>query len=680
MGRLRTFLLVTVACGSLAACKSSGSSGGDGGAEDDGGGGTGTCTGGVDKSIDPDTAIDLAATKAEKGYVCPQGDQDYYKITVPQGHKLAHIKLTNTAALPVVNLTYLLLDQNKKTVAAAPTITGKVFDVAHCVPGPGTYYLIVKDDGDDARDGKNPYELSYTTEADKDANEDNNTQAASKPAAGGPRTGYISCAKDVDFFDVTVAQDQLLEIKLTTPGPTPVDLKYVIYDANKQKVGEDAVADGQRAATNLTTVHAMPAPGKYFIAIQDAGDDDSDVAVAYTLSLQTRAEQDPQDKGKRNDTVATATVLGADNVDTSITGQIGSKADVDYFKVNGLGDLSENNPGVIEIQVTYNGAALVNPSVELIYGHQGSPCTKDACCSVIKGPKPSCTSSLDCVRYSYNCVAKGDIFCTDNACEANPTSLCATDKMCAGAVACLPDKVCGVQQVVRFDENPKDTTGAMVRTAQPLLHPGPWYIRVSDHKSDAYEYGKNYTLTVKVRRDPDGAKELNSEYFPDVFISPSLTNQVRAMHVAAAKKKNIHISSGAAVTGYISYEGDQDWYVVDNPCTAGDCVLRADFSTGPGCPTGADGKGLEFIYEFRHDDGKVLHSWPKAPAPGKSGCFGNNCDGCFFARSKDKYFLVVTDSGHNNWSWSCSYTISLTVVSQSCTAPCATYQGECYSP
>jgi hypothetical protein len=668
--------MVAAACLVLGAGCSEEVKRGDGGIEE---GGTASCPGGIDKSVDPATAVKLEAGKEVTGYVCPVKDQDFYKVTVPAGSRLLKIELQATVDVTNVQLTYLILDASGKTAGTAPVWSAggmRSYVDFHCLP-PGDYTILVKDDGDDGKDGNNPYKLKYSTEADPDGNEPNDTAATAKDPG---KQGSIACKGDRDYFKASVGANQLLEVKLTTAAASKVDLKYTIYDDQNQAVATDGIADGSKGATNLSTIHALPKAGAYTIAVEDANGDDSDPKSTYTLALATKAEPDANDQGARNDTPATATKLdyGACQGGCSKTGQIASKADVDYYKLEGLpAGISPDNMAVIEVTVDFGASSVVDPQIGLVYPDANSPCTKDNCCRVLKG---TCVSDLDCKNATYSCIQKEDIFCSDPVCAPAAGPGCVTEKACAGAVTCLPEKLCGGEQVTRYDDD-GSKNGAAIRTAQPLLHPGPWYIRVNDFKNDDYEYGKGYTITVKVRMDPDGAKELNSEYLPILLPTSVKTHE---FHAKVAKTKALKVTLGQAVTGHISYEGDQDWYVLDHPCPNADCNLAVSFSASGSCPGGTNGSGLEMVYGLHKDDGDPWFAFPQAPTPSQSGSYGGSAQ-CLYAFAGDgakNYFISVSDLKHNNWSWGCQYSFTVTKTADGCNAPCVRKgnQNECSTP
>ncbi len=654
---------------------------------DDGGTGwtpTPSCPNGVDPAVDLASALSLSEGATAKGHVCPAGDKDYFKITVPSGKKLVKIDLQAVVANTPVDLTYRLMDSQGGLVAQAPIWTAsgpRRYSENHCA-GPGTYYVLVNDDGNDEKDGNNGYQISFKTLADPDTYEGNNTTAVAKGSTGQP--GYISCAGDVDYYKVDAAAGKLLDLKLTNKGATDVDLKYTIYDNGGKILGGQVNANGATGVTSLGAVHALPKAGTYYVAVEDDGGEDSDPALGYSLALNLLDEPDANDKPTRNDSPATATSLGTYSCGAmqtfTITGaQIASQADADYYKVhvNNCSDMV-----VMEVDVNFNGSSKVDPTVAYIYPHGQTSCSSDTCCRVLN---KSCASQdlIDCLRVTHSCVAKGETYCNNKDCESYPPSLsCASEMMCAGATVCLPSGKCGAEQAVRYDSDGSD--GARVRTAHPLFVKGAdWYIRVSDLKGDDYDLGKRYNLTVKVRTDPDGARELDSEYFSELP-GEYLKIDTLDYHVPMAQKYatslgTIALNQPVTVTGYLSYEGDYDWFKFDSPCSGDYCVMKATYSyTGTGCPVGSvrnkDGKiydGLEFVFEVRKggSSGSLKDSWPATPTTNQGGVFGPP-NTCFLGTGSTSYYLAIYDLGYNMWSWTCGYSVRLELIYDSCQAPC----------
>lgn len=664
-------------------------------------GGTVTCPGGDKAPGEFTSAKVLAAGEAAKhtDYICPRRDRDIYKITVPAGHKLINIDIKYVKPIPMLNLTYQIYSVGEKLVKQAPAASDKGFQTTHCI-NPGTYYLSIQDDADTGYDAKDPYVLYYTTEPDKDTTEPNDTVGQAR-AISGSATGLISCAGDKDYYKFTYTAGQLLQIKLAAAASTTVDLKYTILDSASMPITTNAIPDGTKPNAKLDVYQALPKAGTYYIVVEDGGSDDADTKTKYTLTLSKKTEPDAQDKGQRNDTVATATAVGtvtSGTVTKTYSGQLASRGDVDYFVVNGFAGAGVNKPGVMEVILSYSASSTgvgLDPSFSYLYGDAAEPCTKDACCKV--AAKSTCKTNLQCLRKSYNCIKKGDALCNDASCTPSPSSICAGESACAGATVCLPGKTCAVEHALRWAKGKK--TAVTVKTSQLLIHPGPWYIRVADLGSDDYEYGRNYTLKITAKWDPDGAKELDSEYFPNRCLlveDPQLKNEEWKLHVKQAITKIAAktITLGTWYTGYLSYEGDIDFFKFANPCPNADCTLDIHYDVKCAPTSGAPLRycqspkevqnymGLEHLFTIRRDDDEAEGWTGKDFKGGTSGVFGPGSGQCVYSyksHGAKPYYFTVEDMGTNYWSLTCPYKFMIKKVADGCAAPCKTHpvSGNC---
>jgi hypothetical protein len=227
----------------------------------------------------------------------------------------------------------------------------------------------------------------------------------------------------------------------------------------------------------------------------------------------------------------------------------------------------------------------------------------------------------------------------------------------------VQDGRCGGEQFSRSDDN-GEKDGARVRTAQPLLHPGPWYVRVADLASDEWDYDRNYTVNIQVRIDPDAGKELNSEYFPNQVTSSVNTYEWH-------KKEAYPAAFPGQFSGYISYQGDWDWYMIPHPCPTApnkECTLTVNYSTSGDC------SGVQPVYQLHKKDGDPWFAWPAdgQPLSGNPGCVYVN-------GSSDTYYFTVSDYKHDGWSWSCQYHVTVSVT-PGCQPPCKVSSGNCDAP
>jgi hypothetical protein len=689
-------LTITLACGD------------DSGKTDDGGGPgkdvpiSTTCPKGVDTSTDIDSAIALTRDQEQDEYICPKGDKDYYTVEVGAGEALLNIKLRPTSPISTVQLSYRLIQkdgQGEKAVGSSTPGLGQ-FDALHCL-APGSYYVIVEDEGNDALDGDNAYKIAFTGIADKDANEPNNDQA-SAVAVSGPATGYISCVGDVDYYKITTKQNELLKINLSTAKTTIVDLKYTLYDSKGDPIADEHVADGSKKPTTLETIYALPGAGTYYVKVEDYATDkqgqettgdDNDAETPYTLTLTPQAEQDPQDIGTRNDHPKTATKLGTTTGNEScaspftktITGRIGSLADIDTFEINLPASVTATNPQVMQVELAFNGATKVDPSIEMLRSDATTSCQEDRCCAVLGAGHTSCSDSFACSANSFSCVTRGTSFCSN--CVTNPEPGCAQNRACAGAVLCLANSTCAYTRWIR-----QKTDGARIKTAHPINQGGTVYLRVADLAGDEYDPNTTYTLTVKICKDPD-PREPDNGYFPHLNIYsnkkpepfPGYTeNQINSYfrkqdNSALSKAPTVTIpASGwsASTEGYLSYEHDVDYVKLTNPCHGAVCMLEADYSVSGGCTKSEMSNGVKYHFTVYKSGGigGLGDDFPRPLVANPSGTFGYNgssgpCAMLLRPGMASTLILRVDQPNHNDWDFDCKYSVRFRVSHTGCPEP-----------
>jgi hypothetical protein len=235
-----------------------------------------------------------------------------------------------------------------------------------------------------------------------------------------------------------------------------------------------------------------------------------------------------------------------------------------------------------------------------------------------------------------------------------------------------------------------------------LFHPGPYYIRVADLQSDEYEYGRTYTLKITAMWDPDGSKELDTEYFPDrcqQVVKDTVIGSIEwDLHVLQAKKKIAAntaktITLGQTVKGYLSYEGDIDFYKIANPCPNADCTLAIKWNATCAPKSGAplrycqdpsklkNAMGLEFMISIRKTDDEASQWTGFVTTPGSSGTWGapSKCVYSYKQHGSSPYYITVEDMGNNYWSLTCPYSFSIVKVADGCAPPCKTHptSGNC---
>lgn len=628
---------------------------------EDGGGDMNTVPAGVcpgNANVGPDAAIDLAAGKSAQGYLCPLGNQHWFKITVPAGSPLVTINLGNDTTLSPVTLTYTLRDSDgMKPIDQPPTpkpaMAKQRLSYTHCVPKPGTYYIQVQSNGNDAQDPRNPFTLSYAPAADPNPmGGANSSLAGALDLAAGSATGFIACKGERRYYKLNVPAGNLLQVGLTTVKPTPsLNLMYRVLDAQQTLVASDAVPSGAAAPTSLQSVRTLPGGGTYYVVVADQADAGADIASSYTLKVSSLAEPDTSERPARNDVPASATSLGSfacggATQSFSKTAFLASRADIDWYQVNvsGTGAACAATLDVNAAWASTNNN--LQPQVLLAYPDASTSCVKDEDCRVLS---KTCTDDNSCQYLGNQC--------------AKPMN------RCTGAALCLPSKVCGVIQYAKNFTRPTMPVApfaAAVRTAQPLV-PGiaTYYVGVRDFTAQGYDQTAPYTLNVRLDTDD---KEPNNFYSPYVQADNAL---VRSPDFYTRNK----ISLGAAVTGRIGYERDQDFFVFDHPCPGMDCTLEVSYSSNKATP-------VYFTYQIEVD-GKLWAGWPAPPATRLDQApqvpdtlFGDGTNTCLFAAKNQTgpFLLWVSDlvKGGPKWDQSASYTFTVRKKMDGCSDLCKT--------
>lgn len=662
---LRTLLATLLSLGALplGAC-------GDDDDDDIGGEGEGECV--QDTSDAPGNAIPLDVQTTEacaaapdtcvtEGFICPLGDRDFYRITVPES-SLLRVKLLLEAPLSQVGIGYNVYDAAGEVlqVTGSTVAAGVPLDEVSC-PAAGEYLVLVADQSDDAFDFRHPYQLTVTTEPEPDQGE---SDAEIPLGLGSSTTGLISCLGDIDAYGLDVPANTLLGVHLTSDVASYEPSYRVLKpnpDGSTTLLYQNMNESGSVQATDIQGLYTVPTAGHYILEVLDWEVDDEDRRTAdadtpYTLEVSATAEPDPYDQDPRNDTANTATALGAMSCGGSyggqtINGYFSAIGDIDWFRV----PLSGCGNGIVQVSLSTAGTDMVDPQIRLVRRYAAKPCTRDEECVSLD---ITCDYDIDCAGWGNTCVGvHGD----PDRRDEDPTYEPGT---CAGASACVAG-ACGATQ---FEKNAQ--AGTAVATAQPLLDTDQVYVVVNDFRSDASDVDTSYSLRIETRADPD-AFERDSVYnpYPFRFIEREI-NEDLAQPSGSAE-------AGFCITGTMATENDEDWFYYSSACPdqqAGvdACTINVDstFDAGP----------VDFVVTVvRNGD-----DWFQPAAVDEA---GNNSsmtvpygppNECFFAVEGDTgYYIVVTDNRgtRNNptamdWSDTQQYNVCFRPYVVGCNAPC----------
>jgi hypothetical protein len=644
-----------------------------------------------DSSKGVDTALPLTLGEKATGMVCPMGDQDFYVVEIGPGMNLLDVTLSYPGTPSKVALQVRLFQADGVT----PVVNGSATDSNNsdgknavtttlAVPTPGTYILRVGDANDAAVDNVNSYVLLASTAADPDSHEPNDSPAQAKTADGQP--GFFASAGDVDVYQVALdPSSNILQMSVNNPATAKATIEYEITDSTGKPLGTGKVPP---AAAPLDLSQAAPATGTLYVSFRTAAGSTPDrrPEAGYTVVLAGNKDTDPNEKPVRNDSVANATCLaGAGSPCAAVysssaisfpsqTGNIGSRGDRDTFMFR-----ATTAPAVVEATVRVP-ATTMDMALDILVPDASSPCKSDADCKVLS---KTCQKDEDC-ELSHQCVSA-----TSGACTS------ATCRKCAGAGVCLalPDSpgqsVCGVTVYTARDTKHQN----VVRTAQPIFSAGPVYVVVHDNKDDQYDAAATYSLDVRVAPEPDPMDNStdpaarNNFYNPNKPIEekpgeePDLTPQK-----ARAKDITAQIMAGTSVSGFISYQTDEDWFWFNHPCPGADCGLVFEYvQPGP--------SPVRPAFLLRRSDLGLHESWTytgttPTTAP-ITDIFGDgDCTECSFASKKHstgaasdaatpatpyKYYLQVRDVGTDDWDFTASgrYEFRLKTITTGCPASCS---------
>jgi hypothetical protein len=643
----------------------------------------------LDSSSAAASATPTNAGDKQQGTICPRGDRDWYALDVPAGSNLLDVSASYSGSLTKVKLFARLYGSDGVT----PVADGEIDDATPAtgttsiattlrVAQPGRYYLEVGDIQDKNADSRNSYVLTVGFAADPDPHEPNDTASDAKVPDTNP--GYLAYRGDVDVFRATTTE-ALLRMTLDNPAGAKSAIDYQVTSSDGTVIARGSALP---AAAAQDTVRAVGAAGDYLVTLRypPASEPDRRPEAGYRMTLASVKEPDPHESPVRNDSATTATCPGggAGPCNTTFSGAkvdlpvqhgfIASVGDRDVYRIDATGGV----PAVLEADLSA-GPTPLQLALTILTPHAESPCTSDTECAAIN---VECKKDSDC-ELSHKCL-------TEDAYTFCKTPPC---RLCEGSGACVPSgpaggpRVCAAIQYTTMDADGGMSVDASaknsVRTAQPIFTAGPVYVVVHDFQDQRYDLSSAYDLALRVAPEPDPndqsgtASERNNFYNPYLVQDSNLTpNKARAKDITA------EIGGANAVTGYLSYQADEDWYVFDHPCPGQDCGLVFEWvQPGP--------SPVRPAFILRTEGLGIHESWTYSGATATTSLAGpvtatfgeGDCHECSFASQKysGKYYLQVRDVGAAHWDFSGGgkYSFRLKTKSAGCPAQCSEFAGQC---
>ena len=672
-----TYLLFACAAAGIGGCKSDTASSPTSTDDSDT---TGPCDWDQDNDL-PDGADNLSLDTPEEQFICPSTDQDWYRLTVPNGADLLRVRLAQGGPVASVNPVYTIFEEDGTTVSAAPDSTESAgidepLEIVHAVP-PGEYYIRVLDQAQDAPDNYHPYTLTVSALSDPDVQEPDNDAADAADIGDGTITGYIAYRGDEDWYKIESPARGILHVSLTLSGG--IAPSYRVLDADETDVVIRANEDG---LSSYDYYDSLADEGTYYIVVYNEDSLTFDTEISYTMEISVSSDPDTNED---NDTPEESTPLntsptacGSDWSDwASAVGYIASSGDIDWYQF----DVSDSETGIIEVEVAFDSSVSLpedlRPAVRLVYAAEKS-CTMDQDCQSLA---TACTQDIDCSRLGNTCLTAG---------------------LCGGSGNCMPGGTCGATLIYRTsaaDEtsDPNASTESdgdpnTVRVAAPLFGISTIYIAVEDYKGDALSATASYTVRARVATDTD-AHEPSEAYLnrapqqDDDVTAHEASATVVPVHTCIDTDENDCCDATTWVEGAISYTYDQDWYRYEHPCPEEDCMVRINYETEA---------GEVDTYMMVYREGSLWHDeiLPSVSDTGDQAAMTGACGGleaddtCFYAyHLHDAYYFSVRDTvyvsegneDNGTWDWNKDqhYRFCIEKIADECLAPCHVYDAGC---
>lgn len=244
----------------------------------------------------------LALDATVDGWIAFQGDEDWYRVNMPQDGLLNLSFQTSAGGMPI-DLLCTLLGSDGQTVEGEFVVEAGIdptdYSLRVALPS-GAHYLRIRDEGDDGADLANSYSLRAGFEPDPDPNEPNgnfDTEQANRNHAtplvlGTPEIGYIGSNADQDWFQVFVAAPGVYHFALTNAGASDVDLSMSLYrpdlnGLNMILTRSDEDRDGSDGPTDIQAQLYLFDTDTYYVIVQDLYNNDTDLNVPYQIEVQS---------------------------------------------------------------------------------------------------------------------------------------------------------------------------------------------------------------------------------------------------------------------------------------------------------------------------------------------------------------------------------------------------------
>jgi len=298
-------------------------------------------------------ATPLSAGAAAEGFIAFQGDEDWFRFTMPR-QGLMNLSVATQQGSRPLQLVCTLLGPDGRTVEAEFEVrAGQEAEAyeARFALSQGVHYLRIRDSGNDGADPDGPYTVSWSFEPDPDLNEPNgnfatrqeNLNHATFLAVGGSEEGYIGSTADQDWFQVFVERPGVYHFALSNDSASNVDLTLSLYQPDGQTLlltRQDEDGQGEEGPTRIEAQLYVFQAGTYYLLVQDLGNDDTDLSVPYRV--ETRSVALPVGSTEPNEDRSQAQLILPGQ---TVTGWIEFEGDRDWYSLLIVG----NQDVIVEI-------------------------------------------------------------------------------------------------------------------------------------------------------------------------------------------------------------------------------------------------------------------------------------------------------------------------------------------
>ncbi|MFQ5913547.1 MAG: PPC domain-containing protein [Nitrospinota bacterium] len=239
-----------------------------------------------------ETASPIAVGKVMKANILPKGDADWYWL--PVGHQGAlQVKFSNPPPnLDMYFRVVRFVDSKEDQIQGwvGPPRAGAPNERVVDLPARGSYYLEVRDGGNNARSSA-PYELTLAFTATADDGEPNNSRETASPiAVGKPVQANILPRNDADWYRLEVERQGELQVKFgEVPSNLNMYFRVVRFVDSKEDQIHSWVGPPRQGAVTEKVIK-LPTAGTYYLEVRDGGNNASS-GQPYTLSVSRGTNQ-----------------------------------------------------------------------------------------------------------------------------------------------------------------------------------------------------------------------------------------------------------------------------------------------------------------------------------------------------------------------------------------------------